>query len=129
MSRNNDLKTFFVDFPELPWYYGTLKVYTRTKRDAVQAPPRSLGKNDLQRVQAAYGRHPDLHEGSGSPYVGCTDRREQENGNPRHGYVLKRCEMRPNKGVLMRTCAGCNSFFDVARGNFYLIYPDAPDKT
>ena len=37
--------------------------------------------------------------------------------------------MRPNKGVLMRTCAGCNSFFDVARGNFYLIYPDAPDKT
>lgn len=37
MSRNNDLKTFFVDFPELPWYYGTLKVYARTKRDAVQA--------------------------------------------------------------------------------------------
>ena len=43
MSRNNDLRTFFVDFPELPWYC-TLKVYTRTKRDAVQAaPPRASG--------------------------------------------------------------------------------------
>ena len=43
MSQNNDLKTFFVDFPELPWYYGTLKVYTRTKRDAVQAAPAISG--------------------------------------------------------------------------------------
>jgi hypothetical protein len=31
---NDDLKTFYVDFHELPWFYGTLKIYAENKADA-----------------------------------------------------------------------------------------------
>lgn len=31
---DENLKTFYVDFHELPWFYGTLKIYAENKADA-----------------------------------------------------------------------------------------------
>lgn len=36
-----DLKTYYVDFYELPWYYGTCKVYAENMLDA-KAEARAL---------------------------------------------------------------------------------------